>query len=154
MWCGVKTGTSLQSSATTNKWIDGFFVCLSIILDGVTPLECWKIVFYFRGSFFLFLRSYNNHYWFLNDIRLDNHHLNQFYCEIKRTCSSCVTLYFNSTFRWFDIFVFSLFLINHGITFLALPTSMKASTVLSMSSVVWAAEICTRIRAFPLGTTG
>ena len=59
MW-GKKAGTSLQSSATTNKWIDGFFVCLSIILDGVTPLECWKIVFYFRRRQFVFSSSFDH----------------------------------------------------------------------------------------------
>jgi len=35
----------------------------------------------------------------------------------------------------------------------ALPHSMKASTALLTSSMLWAAESCTRMRAWPLGTT-
>ena len=46
------------------------------------------------------------------------------------------------------------FLFASQITFRNFPTSIKAFTVRSMSSVVCAAEIWTRMRAFPLGTTG
>ena len=162
MW-GEKAGTSLQSSATTNKWIDGFFVCLSIILDEVTPLECWKIVFYFRGRhwcLFLFLRSYKNHYWLLKwhktrylsfkwrSIQIS------FIVKLKGLVQ--VVSHYISILHSDDLIFlyFRFYFIDYGITFLALPTSMKASTVLSMSSVVWAAEICTRILAFPLATTG
>ena len=35
-----------------------------------------------------------------------------------------------------------------------LPTCLNASTVLSTSSKLCAADSCTRIRALPLGTTG
>lgn len=34
------------------------------------------------------------------------------------------------------------------------PTAAKAATAASTWAVVWAAESCTRMRAFPLGTTG
>ena len=42
----------------------------------------------------------------------------------------------------------------HAMTLCDLPTSMKASTARSMSSIECEAEIWTRILAFTLGTTG
>lgn len=87
---------------------------------------------------------------------------NNSHCFFKRTRNTNKTYKCNNFIPFQDhYFRFVRILCRHwprrciyGITFSFFPTSIKALTHLWISSSVWAAEIWTRMRALPCGTTG